>query len=198
MADEHSPSAPEVRASVFIATSLDGFIAREDGGIDWLDGDPTADAGEDYGFHAFFDTVDALVMGRNSWAIVERFPGWPYGDKRVVVLTTRGIEVREDLRDKVEQMSGTPREILARLGASGARHVYVDGGKTVQAFLAEGLVQRMIITRIPVLIGSGIPLFGDLPHDVRLRHVRTHAYEAGLVQSEYEVMAPGTQRPAPS
>ena len=197
MADETAESAPEVRASVFIATSLDGFIAREDGGIDWLGADPTADEGEDYGFQAFFDTVDALVMGRNSWAIVESFPGWPYGDKRVVVLTTKGIDVREDLRDKVEQMSGTPREILARLGASGVRHVYVDGGKTVQGFLSEGLIQRMIITRIPVLIGSGIPLFGDLPHDVRLRHVRTQAYEAGLVQSEYEV-APSTQRPAPS
>lgn len=195
MADD--AAVPQVRATAYMGISLDGFIAREDGGIDWLDGDPTID-GEDYGFHAFFSTVDALVMGRNTWELARSFPSWPYGDKRVVVLSSRDVEIPEALANRVEHMSGTPREIVARLGASGVRHIYVDGGKTVQAFLNDGLIQRMVITRLPVLIGTGIPLFGPTPHDIRLRHVGTKAYENGLVQSEYEVAAPSTQRSAPS
>lgn len=185
-------SMPAVLATAFMGISLDGFIAREDGGIDWLDGDPTID-GEDYGFHAFFNTVDALVMGRNTWELARSFPQWPYGDKRVVVLSSREVEIPSELSDRVEHMAGTPAEIVERLGASGARHLYIDGGKTVQAFLSAGLVQKMVITRLPVLIGTGIPLFGPVPHDIRLRHVSTKAYENGLVQSEYEL-----KRPAPS
>ena len=89
----------------------------------------------------------------------------------------------------MEQMSGTPAEIVAKLAASGAQHAYIDGGITIQRFLRAGLIQRLIITRVPVLIGEGIPLFGALPHDVRLRHVATKHYQSGLVQTEYEVLA---------
>jgi len=183
----HSDPTPSVRASVFIATSLDGFIAREDGGIDWLEV-PGGDPGEDYGFEAFFGSVDALVMGRNTYDVVRTFGEWPYGAKPVIVLTSRPLEIPEELADRVETMFGAPAEVVRELGARGMRHLYVDGGKTIQDFLAAGLIQRMTITRIPVLIGRGIPLFGPVPHDIRLQHVETRTYANGLVQSTYDVL----------
>jgi dihydrofolate reductase len=177
-----------MKATVYIATSLDGFIAREDGGIDWLPPIEAGDDGEDYGYHAFFASVDTLVMGRNTFELVRGFGQWPYGDKRVIVLTSRPLDLPDAFAGRVEPMSGSPGEVAERLGARGAQHLYVDGGKTIQGFLAEGLIQRLIIARIPVLIGRGIPLFGPVPHDIRLRHVATRAYANGLVQSEYEVV----------
>lgn len=177
-----------MRGTAFIGTSLDGFIAREGGEIDWLTGNPTTGEGEDYGYQAFFDTVDVLVMGRNSFDLVRSFPDWPYGEKPVVVLTSRPLEVPEPLRVTVRTMSGSPGEVAKRLEAEGAQHLYVDGGKTIQGFLAAGLIQKIIITRLPVLIGTGIPLFGPVPRDVHLRHVDTRSYPDGLVQSEYEVL----------
>lgn len=175
-----------MHCTVFIATSMDGYIAREDGAIDWL---PTY-GDEDYGYHAFFRTVDALVMGRNTYELVRTFGEWPYGEKPLVVLSSRGVDIPPELEGTVEPMSGTPTEVVERLAARGYEHLYIDGGKTVQRFLAEGLIDRMIITRIPVLIGAGIPLFGAVPRDIPLRHVRTNSYPNGLVQSEYEVAAP--------
>lgn len=175
-----------MHCTVFIATSMDGYIAREDGAIDWL---PTY-GDEDYGYHAFFRTVDALVMGRNTYELVRTFGEWPYGEKPLVVLSSRGVDIPPELEGTVESMSGTPTEVVERLAARGYEHLYIDGGKTVQRFLAEGLIDRMIITRIPVLIGAGIPLFGAVPRDIPLRHVRTNSYPNGLVQSEYEVAAP--------
>lgn len=176
-----------VKASVFIGTSLDGFIAREDGGIDWLNevGD---EPGEDYGYNAFFESVDALVMGRNTYELVRTFADWPYGEKPVIVLTSRPLEIPDALADRVSTMSGPPVEIVRQLGERGLTHVYVDGGITVQRFLAAGLIQRMTITRLPVLIGKGIPLFGPIPHDIKLRHVETRTYGNGLVQSTYDVV----------
>jgi len=170
-------------ASVFVGTSLDGFIARKDGSFDFLPDDP-----EPHGFEEFLASVDALVMGRNTFETVMGFDAWPYGEKRVVALSSRPLELSR-AKGKVEQMAGEPAEIVAKLEASGARHLYVDGGITVQRFLRAGLIQRLIVTRVPVLIGQGIPLFGALPHDIRLRHLATRAYATGLVQSEYEVVA---------
>lgn len=174
------------KASVFIATSLDGYIAREDGAIDWLGAGDGDGGGEDYGYRSFFDSVDALVMGRNTYDLVRAFPTWPYGSKPVFVLSTRALE---DAPPTVERLTGGPNDVLQALAARGIRHVYVDGGKTIQGFLNEGLIQRLIITRIPVLIGRGIPLYGDVPGDVRLRHIATRSYETGLVQTEYAAAA---------
>jgi dihydrofolate reductase len=171
--------------SVFVGTSVDGFIARPDGTFDFLD----EGGGEPHGYEEFFATVDALVIGRHTFETVLAFPEWPYGDKRVVVLSSRPLDL-SGVRGKVEQMSGSPAEIVSRMAATGAHHLYVDGGITVQRFLREGLVDRLVISRVPVLIGQGIPLFGVLPHDVRLRHVATRSYPGGLVQSEYEVVRP--------
>ena len=171
-----------MKASVFIATSLDGFIARTNGDLDWL----PAGGGEPHGYDEFIASVDALVIGRKTYETVLAFETWPYGEKPVFVLSTRALAPAPP-GAAVEQMSGDPAEIVSRLAARGIRHIYVDGGVTIQRFLRAGLLQRLIITRIPVLLGAGIPLFGALSRDIRLRHVATRAFAGGLVQSEYVV-----------
>jgi dihydrofolate reductase len=173
-----------MKASVFIATSLDGFIARPDGSFDWLPTNP-----EPHGYDEFIATVDAIVIGRNTFETVLSFGGWFYGKKQVVVLSSRASELKAPEGAVCDFMDGTPQEIVDRLSQRGINHIYVDGGVTIQRFLQAGLIQRMIITRIPVLLGSGIPLFGPLPHDVRLEHVSTLSYPSGLVQSEYVIAA---------
>jgi dihydrofolate reductase len=179
-----------MKTSVYIATSLDGFIARENGDLDWLPAieDPET-GGEDYGYNAFMESVDVLVMGRNSYEIVRSFEPWPYGDKRVIVLSRTLAELADNLPPTVELRSSSPTELVDELRETGAQHAYIDGGKTIQSFLDVGLIQELIITRIPVLIGSGIPLFGPLAQDVALQHVETRSYANGLVQSQYRVLA---------
>ncbi|HET9314733.1 MAG TPA: dihydrofolate reductase family protein [Vicinamibacteria bacterium] len=176
-----------MRASVFVGASVDGFIARPNGDLDWL----PAGGGEPHGYVEFMATVDTIVIGRKTFETVLAFEAWPYGDKRVVVLGSKPVDLSAAAARGgiVEQMGGPPAGILSNLSARGAQHVYVDGGITIQRFLRAGLIDRLVITRVPVLIGDGIPLFGSLPQDIRLRHVATRAYPSGLVQSEYEVGA---------
>ncbi|HXW55291.1 MAG TPA: dihydrofolate reductase family protein [Candidatus Cybelea sp.] len=169
--------------SVFIGTSVDGFIARPSGALDFL----PPGGGEPHGYDEFITSVDALVIGRRTFETVLGFPIWPYADKRVVVLSSRPLDFSLIRGGRVEQMSGSPAEILRRLEGSGVRHVYVDGGETIQRFLRAGLVGRLIITRVPVLIGEGIPLFGALDGDIPLRHIATEHYPSGLVKSEYHI-----------
>lgn len=175
-----------MKASVFIATSLDGYIAREDGSIDWLGGG-TSEAGDDFGYKEFIDSVDVIVMGRATFETLLGFDAWPYGDKRLVVLSSRTPNIPDRRKESVEVMSGSPMQIVGELSKRGVNHLYVDGGKTIQGFLAAGLIQRMIITVIPILIGSGIPLFGALPGDVGLTHIGTTSFPNGFVQSTYEI-----------
>ncbi|RRR67038.1 MAG: dihydrofolate reductase [Candidatus Viridilinea halotolerans] len=178
-----------MHTSIYLATSLDGFIARADGAIDWLpSGD---DTGEDYGYQAFFASVDLLVMGRTTYDLVQSFGAWPYGDKPVVVLSQRPLTIPAELAERVTVMAGAPQELAERLAARGFRHAYIDGGQTIQRFLAAGLIQRMILTRVPVLLGQGIPLFGPLPAERWWQHVATRSYANGLVQSEYVQRAAG-------
>jgi dihydrofolate reductase len=169
-------------ASVFIGVSVDGFIARKNDDLDFLPENP-----EPHGYNEFMASVDAIVIGRKTFEKVLTLGPWSYGDKRVVVLSSRPLDLSKAVGGVVEQMAGFPAEIVAQLAASGAHNLYIDGGITIQGFLRAGAIQRLIITRVPVLIGEGLPLFGALPHDVRLRHVATRAYPSGLVQSEYEV-----------
>ncbi|HTF72145.1 MAG TPA: dihydrofolate reductase family protein [Edaphobacter sp.] len=170
--------------SVFIGTSVDGFIARPNGELDFL----PPDGGEPHGYDEFMARVDALVIGRKTFETVLSFAAWPYGQERVVVLSSRPVDLSVVREGVVEQMAGPPAEIIARLADTGAQHLYVDGGITIQRFLRAGLIQRLIITRVPILIGEGIPLFSALPHDIRLRHVATQHYRSGLVKTEYEVV----------
>ena len=177
--------ASRVKTSVFVGASVDGFIARPSGSYDFL----SSGGGErDNGYEEFFATVDALVIGRNTYDVVLPFPTWPYGAKPVFVLSTRPLDPAPS-GSVVERMAGTPGEILSRVEARGFQHVYVDGGFTVQAFLRAGLINRLVITRVPVLIGTGIPLFGPVDADIRLEHLGTRQLAGGAVQSEYAVAA---------
>jgi dihydrofolate reductase len=169
--------------SVFVGASVDGFIARPNNDLDFL----PEGGGEPHGYVEFIASVDAIVIGRNTFEKVLTLGPWPYDDKRVVVLSSRPVDLSAARGGRVEQMGGPPAEIVSLLASGGAHHLYIDGGITIQRFLSAGLVQRLIITRVPVLIGDGIPLFGALPRDVRLRHVATRSYPSGLVQSEYYI-----------
>jgi dihydrofolate reductase len=171
-----------MQASVFIATSLDGFIARLDGGLDWLPEEP-----EPHGYDEFVATVDAHVIGRKTFEFVLSYGGWAYGKKPVIVLSSTMTELKVPAGAVCDLMAGTPIDIVARLAERGLKHLYVDGGVTIQRFLEAGLIQRLIITRIPVLLGSGVPLFGQLSRDLRLEHVATRPYPSGIVQSEYRI-----------
>lgn len=178
-----------LRQSVFIAASLDGFIARANGEIDWLDFDYGESDGGDYGYEAFFASVDALVMGRNSFEKVLSFGGeWYYEDKPVFVLSSGKVHIPDKLSATVSAMSGQPGDLVEQLAKKGLTHLYIDGGQTIQRFLNAGLIQKMTITAIPILLGDGIPLFGPLNNDIRLRHLSTKAFSNGFVQNTYEVV----------
>jgi dihydrofolate reductase len=172
--------------SVFLATSLDGFIARPDGGIDWLRA--VERPGEDYGYAAFAATVDTLVLGRRSYDVVLGMPEWPYPrGKRVVVMTRRPIAPRGD----DQTFAGDPERLVSDLGARGAQRIYVDGGEIVRAFLAADLVDDLTISIIPIVLGDGIPLFARGMAERRLRCTASRGYESGLVQVRYEVARGG-------
>ena len=170
-----------MRGSVFTGMSLDGFIARHDHTIDFLPEDP-----EPHGYDEFFASVDALIWGRHTYDFVRSFDTWYHGDKPVFVLSSRELgELPEGA--VIERLSGDPKDIWAELESRGYEDIYVDGGLVVQQFMNAGLIQRLIVTRIPVLIGSGISLFGPLDRDIVLKHVTTRDYPSGLVQSEYSI-----------
>src|SRR5256885_58792 len=178
-----STSKGHMRVSVFCGTSVDGFLARPDDTFDFLE---TPEAGP-HGFSQFFRTVDVVVIGRRTFEVVCKLGHFGlYGKKQIVVLSSRPLDL-SSIKARIEQMSGTPQEIVSQLEKRRFKHAYVDGGLTIQQFLTPGLVDRVTVTRLPVLIGKGIPLFGPVPHDIHLRHVTTRSYKGGLVQSKYEV-----------
>jgi dihydrofolate reductase len=179
-----------ITASVFVATSLDGFIARRDGSIDWLEeANAMVPEGEDCGFQAFMDTVDALIMGRRTYEQVLSSGEWPYGATPVLVLSRNPLSLPSHLRDLATHSSETPRALLERLLKQGIEHVYVDGGNTIQGFLAKDLIDHITITTIPVILGDGIPLFAPAGRDIKLTHVRTKVFDFGFVQTTYSVQS---------
>ena len=170
------------RAVVYIASSLDGFIARPDGGLDWLE--RVQLEGEDYGYRAHLDTIDTLIFGRATFDVVMGFGGpWPYAGKRVVVLS-RG-PARASVHAETYH-SGSLSALLDHLGAEGAQRVYVDGGQAITSFLREGLVDELTISVVPVVLGRGLRLFGELD-EVPLTLVDSRSYPSGLVQLRYRV-----------
>ena len=171
-----------MKLSVFCGVSVDGFLARPNHTLDFLD----AGGQEPHGFDEFYASMDVVVIGRRTFEVVLTFGGWAYGKKPVVVLSSRPLDFSAVKGGVVEQMSGEPAKIAKHLKARGFKHAYIDGGITIQRFLAAGCIDRLVITRVPVLIGAGVPLFGPVPQDVSLRHVATRCYKGGLVQSEYE------------
>ncbi|MBN2047455.1 MAG: dihydrofolate reductase [Anaerolineaceae bacterium] len=177
------------RCSVFIATSLDGYIARPDGKIDWLDeANALIPAGEDCGYGAFISTVDAIVMGRKTFEQVLTFGEWPYGEMPVIVMSRQLRALPEGVPQTVSLSHEEPRVLIEQLAQRGLQQLYVDGGRTIQSFLAEGLIDDLTITLIPVVLGSGLPLFGPMANDLHLQLTYSRTYDFGLVQLTYRVL----------
>jgi dihydrofolate reductase len=174
-----------VKVSAYIAVSLDGFIARKNGDLDWL---PAGEeGGEDFGYAEFMSTIDHVVMGRNTFEKVLTLGRWRY-DKKVIVLTSRDLTIPLELDDKVEALHLSPRELVQEMEERGAKHIYLDGGVTIQRFLRESLVDEMTITTIPILLGEGLPLFGKLEKDVMLELVKSQSFKNGFVQNKYKFL----------
>lgn len=168
---------------VYIAASLDGYIADDNDNIDWLINLPNPD-NSDFGFSEFMEWIDALVMGRKTFEVVSGFEEWPYR-KPVFVLSSSLEKIPESLREKAELILGEPKEIVESLRLRGYNNLYVDGGKTIQSFLEQNLIDEMIITHAPILLGSGKPLFGKMSGKIQFKHISTEVYENGLVKSRY-------------
>lgn len=168
-----------------MALSLDGFVARSDGSVDWLN---KYQGGGDHGFGAFMASVDGLVMGRASYENVLTFGEWFY-TKPVVVMSRTLIDadIPDELKGRVRISCKTPEDLMRELDAEGWKRAYVDGGKIVQSFLSSGLIEDLNLTRVPVLLGDGIPLFGTLERAVDLEHIETTTFPSGLVSSKYKV-----------
>lgn len=178
--------AQTLRTTVYLAVSVDGYIADADGGVGWLDDvEPVDD--EDMGYGALIDSVDALVMGRKSYETVRGFDiDWPY-EIPVIVLSTGEVDIPEELTPSVRHVNATPEELALQLPAEGIAHAYIDGGDTIRRFLRAGLVDQMILTTVPILLGSGVSLFEGLGVSVPLLHESTTAFPNGLTQTTYTV-----------
>jgi len=170
----------------YIAASLDGYIADKNGGVDWLNAIPNPDQ-SDHGFAAFVQRVDALLMGANTFRTVQGFGVWPY-DRPVFVASNSITEVPEGYKDRIALVRGDIREIIAEIQASGYETLYVDGGTLIQSCLGAGLLDELIITRIPIILGGGIPLFAASDKMISLEHKQTEVLGIGLVQSRYTVL----------
>ncbi len=169
---------------VYIATSLDGFIAASDGGLDWLNEIPNPE-NNDFGYAEFMSGIDAVVMGRKTFEQVLTFDFWPY-DKPIFVPSRSKVSVPMELENKAETVIGNPKELVDQLKELGHQNLYIDGGITIQGFLEEDLIDEMIITRVPILLGSGIPLFGKLTRRLHFSHERTEVLNEILVKSYYK------------
>ena len=169
--------------TVYIAASIDGYIATKSGGLDWLHELPNPD-NDDYGYAEFMNNIDALVMGRNTFEKVLGFGTWHY-DKKVFVVSSSLTEVPVELSGKVELITGSLSAVLSEIKSQGYENLYIDGGMLIQSFLAEDLIDELIITRIPILLGEGIPLFGELSQPLKFIPKETKTYSNALVQSCY-------------
>jgi dihydrofolate reductase len=175
-----------ISGHVFIATSLDGFIARNNGDIDWLL--QRDDSCEDHGYEAFIENIDVILMGRGTYEAIRDVRPWLY-TRPVLVLSGshKDQQVPAELTGNVRFSDRSPEQAMAMLEADGCRRVYVDGGLVIQSFLRAGLISDMVITRVPVLLGTGRSLFGGIPADIPLVHEHTRAFASGLVQSRYRI-----------
>ncbi len=184
-----------MKCSAFFATSVDGFIAKADGSVDWLEsaGNPNADMGDraDMGFNQFIESVDCMIMGRGTVDALAGFnltpEQWPYRNARVIGLSNSVTEPPANLSDRVEMYSGDLRELVASLEKEGYVHAYIDGGKTVQSFLDLQLIDELILTRAPVILGDGIPLFGKTGQSIKLANLKAEVFPNDFVQLHYKV-----------
>lgn len=183
-----------MKCSVYIATSADGYIAALDGGVDWLHtaGKSDVDMGsEDMGFQAFMNSVDCMIMGRKCMEMISSMDltaeQWPYGTMPIVVLSNTLKEAPENLQGKVEMYSGDLNELMSQLENRGLKHAYIDGGATITAFLNLQLINEMIITKVPVILGEGLPLFGKIKQPIKLENTEATTYKNDFIQVKYGV-----------
>jgi len=183
-----------MKCSVYIATSVDGYIATPDGGVDWLHtaGNLQADMGsEDMGFQSFIDSVDCMIMGRKCMEMISSMnltsEQWVYGDMRIVVLSNTVKEPPKNLRGKVEMYAGDIQDLILKLEHCGLKHAYIDGGSTITSFINLKLINEMTITKAPVLLGGGVPLFGKLNKRVKLENAKASAFPNDFIQLKYSV-----------
>lgn len=180
-----------IKCSVYIATSVDGFIARPNGDIDWLHNPAYADVPlKGLGYEDFMASVDVLVMGRHTYEKVLSFPQWPYEQVQVVVLSGSAVNVPDRLHDRIRVECMTPTALVEQLTREGRTHAYVDGGVTVQRFLQAGLIDELTLTRIPVLLGEGLPLFTCKGPERSLQLIDCAVSDNGFVQERYKVLPP--------
>ncbi len=179
-----------MQASAFIAVSLDGYIARLDHAIDWLESSDS-DPNEDYGYGNFIKSVTSVVMGRKTFETISSFPEWPYHHQRSIVLTTTLEKVPESISDEIQLFNGNVEDLTELLETESEKRLYIDGSQAIQAFIKAGLLSDITITTLPILIGKGIPLFNSpLDHDVHLTHLETRAFQNGFVQTTYLINSP--------
>jgi dihydrofolate reductase len=168
---------------VYIATSLDGYIAKKDGNLDWLTKVPNPDD-SDFGFSEFIKRIDCIIMGRKTFEVIVGFDDWIY-TKPVFVLSNILKEIPTGYENKVEILNGELKNILKLLNERNFNNMYIDGGKTIQSFLKENLIDEIIITRIPVILGNGISLFAEMDLEINFEHIETEIYNNSLVKSRY-------------
>ncbi|MFT6502025.1 MAG: dihydrofolate reductase [Crocinitomicaceae bacterium] len=184
-----------MKCSVFIATSVDGFIAKSDGSVDWIHtaGNPKVDLGNeaDMGFNDYLASVDCLIMGRKCMDVISNMnltpEQWPYGSVRIVVLSTTLKKAPANMKGKIELYSGDLNALVAQLESEGFEHAYIDGGTTIQGFLKLQLIDEITITKAPILLGEGIPLFGKTDQAIQLIESKATAFPNGFVQLNYKV-----------
>ncbi len=172
-----------MKISAYVGTSLDGFTARTNGDFAWLSQFANDEAIAAY--NEFIARIDAIVIGRGTFEEVLKFPTWPY-DRPVVVLSSSIKDISGMATGKATILSMPPREIVKYLATKAFSNIYIDGGTVIQAFLKEGLIDELIIAKAPIIIGSGIPLFGNGETDIPFKHIRTTVASNGLVRSYYE------------
>ncbi len=169
------------KVSVYIAVSIDGYIAREGGEVDWLN--QVHIGNEDYGYALFFASIDVLILGRKTYEFVANLNEWLYQGKRVIVMS----RTLQNVCERAELFQGGPLELLQKLSKEGVKHCWVDGGVTITGFLRQGFVDQLIVSVIPTLLGSGIPLFNRVGKEIPCSLIASKSYPSGLVQLQYEV-----------
>lgn len=172
-----------MKTSIYIGTSIDGYIAREDGSIDWLENYNNNEIFKNYS--EFIKKIDAVIIGKGTFEKVLTFPSWPY-DKMVFVLSSSIKKLSNNIKGKAEVISMKPKEVLNILNSRNFTTVNIDGGKVIQSFLRDDCIDEMIISKVPVLLGKGIPLFSQLDSELLFNHIGTNVYSNGLVMSRYE------------
>eukprot|EP00542_Grammatophora_oceanica_P010863 CAMPEP_0194047166 /NCGR_PEP_ID=MMETSP0009_2-20130614/23598_1 /TAXON_ID=210454 /ORGANISM="Grammatophora oceanica, Strain CCMP 410" /LENGTH=199 /DNA_ID=CAMNT_0038692697 /DNA_START=96 /DNA_END=695 /DNA_ORIENTATION=+ len=188
-----TPENLKIKGSINIAVTVDGFIAAKDGSVDFLDAFPQTEE-DDFGFADFVASIDVIVMGRKTFEKAVAFSKdseWYYGDTRMVVWTRSELEIPEHLKKTVSTSSLAPLDLFYKLEGEGHKHAYVDGGVTIQNFLEANVIDSLSLTRVPVLLGSGVKLFSESGQEMQLEHKETKSWPNGLVTSKYDVLRKG-------